>query len=99
MIPSPPPFPLFEQMADHLSQLLREAPPLTDIQKNIKASVIATLERFDIVSREEFDIQTQVLARTREKLEMMEKRVLHLESLLANSTPTLSDTPSSPPKN
>lgn len=40
------------------------------------------LSRLDFVSREEFDVQTQVLARTREKLEALEERVAALEAEL-----------------
>lgn len=42
------------------------------------------LSRLDVVSREEFDVQTQVLARTREKLEALEKRVEALEAQQQN---------------
>lgn len=38
------------------------------------------LERCDLVTREEFDIQTAVLARTREKLQMLEQRITELEN-------------------
>lgn len=51
-----------------------------DAQRNVKAAVSAALSRMDVVSREEFDVQSAVLARTREKLEALEKRVRELES-------------------
>ena len=38
----------------------------------------ATLSKLDVVSREEFDVQTQVLAKTREKIELLEKQVQEL---------------------
>ena len=51
-----------------------------DVEKNIKAALSATFSKLDLVTREEFDVQTQVLHRTREKLEALEKRVTELEA-------------------
>ncbi len=51
-----------------------------DVEKNIKAALSATFSKLDLVTREEFDVQTQVLHRTREKLEALEKRVTELET-------------------
>jgi ubiquinone biosynthesis accessory factor UbiK len=50
-----------------------------DIEKNIRAALTATFAKLDLVTREEFDVQTQVLHRTREKLEALEQRVIDLE--------------------
>ena len=54
-----------------------------DLKKNIKSIVSQSLTRADLVSREEFDIQTKVLLRTREKLEELEKTVAQLEEKLS----------------
>jgi BMFP domain-containing protein YqiC len=51
-----------------------------DVEKNVRAAMSATFAKLDLVTREEFDVQTQVLHRTREKLEALEKRVTELES-------------------
>ncbi|GAB4305705.1 MAG: accessory factor UbiK family protein [Methylophaga sp.] len=51
-----------------------------DAEKNIRAVLTATFNKLDLVTREEFDVQTQVLHRTREKLEALEKRVAELEN-------------------
>jgi hypothetical protein len=51
-----------------------------DIEKNIKAALTSTFAKLDLVTREEFDIQTEVLRRTREKLEALEQRVTELET-------------------
>ena len=51
----------------------------TDLEKNFRAVLQGNLERLDLVTREEFDVQAQVLARTRQKLEALEKRVAELE--------------------
>ncbi len=50
-----------------------------DVEKNVRAAMSATFAKLDLVTREEFDVQTQVLHRTREKLEALEKRVADLE--------------------
>jgi len=51
-----------------------------DIEKNVRAVVSSGFEKLDLVSREEFEVQTAVLARTREKLEALEKQVAALEA-------------------
>ena len=50
-----------------------------DIEKNIHAVLQSAFAKMDLVSREEFDVQTAVLSRTREKLEALEKQVAKLE--------------------
>ena len=53
--------------------------PARDVEKNMRASLAAWLSKLDLVSREEFDVQAQVLARTREKLQELEARLARLE--------------------
>ena len=50
-----------------------------DLEKNIRAILQSSFQKLDLVTREEFDVQTAVLAKTREKLEALEKRVAELE--------------------
>ena len=50
-----------------------------DMEKNVKVMVQSALSKLDLVTREEFDVQTSVLARTRELVEQLEKRVAALE--------------------
>lgn len=64
---------------------LRRAMPagLTrDIEQNLRAALSATLARLDLVTREELEVQSAVLARTRARLEALEKQVAELETLL-----------------
>ncbi|GJL82078.1 MAG: hypothetical protein DHS20C01_17120 [marine bacterium B5-7] len=56
-----------------------------DVKKNVRAAVRSTIEKMDLVSREELEVQRQVLQRTRHKLEAMESRVAELEQRLAKS--------------
>lgn len=53
-----------------------------DMEKNFRAAMQAAFARMDLVTREEFDVQTQVLARTRARLEALERRVADLEARL-----------------
>ena len=50
-----------------------------DVKKNVRTLLEGTLAKLDLVTREEFDVQSRVLARTREKLEHLEKTVAELE--------------------
>ena len=54
----------------------------SDIEQNIRAAIEANLKKLNLVTREEFDIQQQVLLRTREKLEALEKKVAELENTI-----------------
>jgi BMFP domain-containing protein YqiC len=51
-----------------------------DLEQNFKGVLQAGLARFDLVTREEFDVQTAVLRRTREKLEQLEARLREIET-------------------
>ena len=51
-----------------------------DVEKNVHTLLQSAFDRLDLVTREEFDTQTRVLARTREKLEQLEKTVAELEA-------------------
>ncbi len=50
-----------------------------DVKKNVRAIVQATLDKMDLVTREEMEIQEKVLARTRERLEVLEALLTKLE--------------------
>jgi BMFP domain-containing protein YqiC len=53
--------------------------PVRDVEKNVRVLLRGALDRLDFVSREEFDIQVALLARTREKLEALEERLASIE--------------------
>lgn len=57
-----------------------------EAEGRIKQVLQAQLTKLDFVSREEFDIQSQVLIRTREKLEALEARLQELESQENNTS-------------
>lgn len=70
---------ILEDLGARLSGILA-ASPAADLEKNARALLASFFSKLDLVSREEFDIQTQVLQRTREKLKVLEARLDRLES-------------------
>jgi BMFP domain-containing protein YqiC len=70
---------------DDLARRLTEAVPQNlkamgeDLERNFKSLLQTGLERMDLVTREEFDVQVAVLARTREKLEALEARLAEMQ--------------------
>ena len=54
----------------------------SDVKKNMRAALQSALERLDLVTREELEVQQAVLARTREKLQELEKKIAVLEKQL-----------------
>lgn len=73
---------VFDDLANTLGKLL---PPgvaelKEDFEKNAKAAVQSALSNLDVVTREEFDVQSQVLQRTRSRLQALEERVAAMDS-------------------
>lgn len=74
---------------DDLSRRIAESLPpgarelQRDVQKNVRAMLHTTFSHLDLVTREEFEIQTRVLEHTRAKVIELEKQVAELENLLA----------------
>jgi len=68
-----------DDLARRIGRLI-ESSPARDIENNVKALLQSGLQRLDLVAREEFDLQAQVLLRSREKLEALEARVAELEA-------------------
>lgn len=54
--------------------------PVKDIEKNVKVLLSGAFTRLDLVTRDEFEIQQEVLQRTREKLMILEAKVAELEA-------------------
>ena len=68
-----------DELAARIGQVFENS-PAKDIEKNIKTLLTNGLARLDVVPRAEFDVQAQVLLRTREKLEALERRLAELEA-------------------
>ncbi len=69
-----PPAKIVEELSAKMSELFA-ANPARDVEKNFRALMSSALARLDLVTREEFDVQAKVLARTREKLAALEARL------------------------
>ena len=71
----------FNDLQSKINQAIENS-PAKDIEKNVKSMMTQGFSRLDLVTREEFDIQAQVLAKTRSKLEAVEARLAELEARL-----------------
>ena len=71
---------LIERIAGLMPRM--SGPAATELRKNLRAMLTNALASMDLVTREEFDVQTAVLARTRARLEELEKQVAALEQAL-----------------
>ncbi len=82
------------ETVDDISRKLAELIPqdIKDMRRefhqNAKAVLTAGLRKMDLVTREEFDVQQAVLAKTRQKLKVLEAEIRALESRLANDQDT-----------
>ncbi len=70
---------LLDEMSARVSALLA-ASPASDVEKNLRALLAGLFAKLDLVTREEFDVQREVLSRTREKLTALETRIAELEA-------------------
>lgn len=68
----------FQDLPKKISELIANS-PAADIEKNVKAFLAQAFTKLDLVTREEFDLQTELLARTRSRLEELEVRLASLE--------------------
>lgn len=76
---------MLNRIIDQITAATARAMPqgLTEeIEKNLRAALRGTFDRLELVTREELEVQEQVLARTRARLEEMERRVAELEQKL-----------------
>ena len=74
---------IFDDISARISDVLAKS-PAKDIEKNLRGMLSSAFSRLDLVTREEFDVQAKVLARTRENLVALEARVAELEKKLGS---------------
>lgn len=67
-----------QKIEETVEQMVQNS-PLKDVGQNAKTFLVSALRQLDVVTREEFDVQAAMLARTRERLEALEKQVAELE--------------------
>ena len=68
-----------DELNRRISEIFAQS-PAKDIERNVRAMMTSMFARLDLVTREEFDVQAELLARTREKLIELETRVAALEA-------------------
>jgi BMFP domain-containing protein YqiC len=73
----------FNDLQQKVSQVIENS-PAKDIEKNVKAMMTQGFAKLDLVTREEFDIQAQMLAKARAKLDLLESRLAELEAKLVD---------------
>lgn len=81
---------VIDEINTKVSEILQNS-PAKDIEKNIRVLLSGAFSRLDLVTRDEFDIQQEVLQRTREKLILLEARVTELEARFNQSTSASSE--------
>ena len=70
-----------QEISDKIREVIKNS-PIEDMENNINALLKGIFTKMDLINREEFDIQTEVLRKTRLKLEAMEAKLRELETKL-----------------
>ena len=68
------------EMQNKVGDAIRNS-PAQDLEKNVRTMMTQGFQKLDLVTRDEFDLQTKVLAKTREKLAALEAKVAEIEKL------------------
>ena len=68
-------------LSNKIKHIIKDS-PVSDMEDNINALLKSTFTKMDLINREEFDVQTEVLKRTRSKLEALEAKIIDLEHKL-----------------
>lgn len=85
---------VLDEIGSKVTEILEHS-PAKDVERNLKVLLTGVFSKLDLVTREEFDIQQEVLLRTREKLITLETKVSALEQQLGATTPETAS-PTSP---
>ncbi len=72
-------------LSNKINEIVKSS-PLADMEKNIHALLRGVFTKMELVSREEFDVQAEVLRNTRKKLEALEVKLAELEADLISKT-------------
>jgi BMFP domain-containing protein YqiC len=78
---------IFEDMQKRMADMLAQS-PAKDFEKNVKAVMAQGFSKLDLITRDEFDTQAEVLARTRARLQELEAKVAELEARAASQSRT-----------
>lgn len=80
---------LIDEIGARLSKVLA-ASPASDVEKNVRALLIAFFERFDLVTRDDFEVQKRVLERAQARIADLEQRLAKFEAQSADTEPQAS---------
>jgi ubiquinone biosynthesis accessory factor UbiK len=69
------------EISNKINEMIKSS-PLADVEKNINALIKGAFTKMELISREEFDVQAEVLRNTREKLTKLEVKLAELEAQL-----------------
>jgi len=69
----------FDEFQKNVSDMIANS-PVADVERNVKAMMAQTFSRLDLITREEFDVQAQLLQRTLERLGELERQVQALQA-------------------
>lgn len=75
---------LIEDISIKIKEMAQSS-PAGDLERNLRALLQGVFTKLELVSREEFDVQTEVLRNTRQKLEALEAKLAALEAQLAEA--------------
>ena len=70
-----------DEISSKINGMIKSS-PLADVEKNINALIKSAFTKLELISREEFDVQAEVLRNTREKLVLLEEKLAELEEKL-----------------
>ena len=74
--------PFITDLSNKINEIIKSS-PLADVEKNINALIQGAFTKMELVSREEFDVQAEVLRNTREQLVELEAKLADLEEKLS----------------
>jgi BMFP domain-containing protein YqiC len=77
---------VLDEIVTKVNELLAQS-PVKDVEKNLKVMLSGMFTRLDLVTREEFEVQQEVVKRTREKLAGLEARIAELEAATKSDAP------------
>jgi len=77
---------LLDELGERITEAVRNT-PAQDIEKNLRALLMSFFDRFDLVPREDFEVQKKVLERAQSRLAALETRVAELESASRPKSP------------
>lgn len=77
---------LFDDLNERIGEAMRNS-PAADLEKNLRAMLLAWFDRLELVTREDFDVQRKLLERAQARLAELEARVAELEAARASDAP------------